>query len=201
MYKRKSPCDKSNDVTKMKTYICDSCNKPFSTKSNLTKHIKRTYCNQSSISSDLSEKIHDNTVKGDQIDHICYYCEKKFSRADNLMRHINKSCYVKKQLDGEKEMIFQKLLEKITLQDERITTLEEENKVLKQASVMNNTTNNTTNTTNNTTTTNNNSHNNYVQNNYNNIKLVAFGEEDLSYITDFILVMRIQNIIMYTFQI
>jgi 5-methylcytosine-specific restriction endonuclease McrA len=58
----------------------------------------------------------------------CLYCNKIFNRKDNHTRHIKNYCKVKKNLDNEKEKIFNLLLAK----DEIINKKEKENEELKQ---------------------------------------------------------------------
>lgn len=128
--------------------------------------------------------------------HICNYCKKSFTRNYTLQQHINHSCKVKQQHDDEKEEIFQKLIQQMEEQTKEIHQIKRENKQLKQqlSSIIPSGSTNISNTTNanttNANTTNNTINNNQkiqnIQNNniQNNIKLVAFGQEDLSYITD-----------------
>jgi hypothetical protein len=126
----------------------------------------------------------------------CKYCSQKFSRKDALVRHIDKFCKVKKGKDAEDKDTLQKLLlefeqqkkafeifkqesekKQIALNNEnqkfkkKITTLETQ---IKKSG--NNITNIDKQQVNNV--------DKQINNNNNNIKLIAFGEEDLSYITD-----------------
>jgi regulator of replication initiation timing len=112
---------------------------------------------------------------------VCNYCNKTFTRKNNMIRHIDKYCKIKKKIDEDKENIFNKLLEEMSIikqQNKKIIKenmdIKKENKHLKNNIVIkkNNTTNNTINNTTNNTQIN------------NNIQLVAFGKEDLSQIDD-----------------
>jgi hypothetical protein len=128
---------------------------------------------------------------------ICYYCRNSFTRMDNLNKHIKNRCKVKKSQDAEKEKIFQKLIHQM---EEKMDKIIEENKELKnklncitnsKTSTTNSGSYNTDNSTNNIQNNTNNTTNNKTINNinsqqiqHNSINLVAFGQEDLSYITD-----------------
>jgi hypothetical protein len=158
-----------------------------------------------SHSAHSSSKLRRSTHKSSN-KNICNYCKKIFSRKYTLDRHLANYCKVKQQHDNEKEEIFQKLIQQMEEQTKEIHQIKKENKQLKQqlnsiipsgSTNINNTTNaNTTNAnTTNANTTNANTTNNTINNNQkiqniqnnniqNNIKLVAFGQEDLSYITD-----------------
>ena len=139
-----------------------------------------------------SQNPHDNS--GEKSKHMCNYCLKIFTRADNLSRHIDKYCRIKKQQEAEKEVIFQGLLAKMDQQDQFMNILQVQNQqILAENSLLKNkldnfevksgnninfsNINSTTNTLNNKTI------NNNLQNNFN-IRLVAFGQEDLSYLTE-----------------
>jgi hypothetical protein len=120
---------------------------------------------------------------------ICNYCKKTFSRKYTLDRHLANYCKIKKQHDDEKEQIFQRLITQLKEQDEEIKNLKEQ-----LSSITPSNTNGTTITHNDSSKTTNkniqNNTNNTINNIdnsqkiQNNIKLVAFGEEDLSYITN-----------------
>ena len=142
----------------------------------------------------------------------CSYCNKTYSSKYTLERHINESCKVKKANDAEKENIFKLLLEKDKENKDKISQLEEQNKLLmdkidkliniketpkstkslKSSKITNNNqqitnTNNTNNTNNNQKITSNTLNNNQnITNNTqnNNIVMVNFGKEDLSIIDE-----------------
>lgn len=97
----------------------------------------------------------------------CEYCLSYFSRSSTLRRHINNSCKVKKCRSDEKEdtyKIIQEMKNKINQLEKQINNNSSD--INSHNNSNNNTINNITNITN------------------NNINLVAFGNEDLSYITD-----------------
>jgi hypothetical protein len=153
-------------------------------------------------------------LKLDQIEPIinelqCSYCKSIFTYKSALTRHIQYRCKVKKAEDLKKEEIIQeelkkddminKLLEQLNIQNKQLNIqnkhLEEikeqnkeivkENKELKGSTIIGNnkctTNNNNTNNTNNTNNINNTLNNINTQNN---INIVAFGQEDLSYLSD-----------------
>ena len=130
--------------------------------------------------------------------YTCSYCNKIYSSKYTLERHINDSCKVKKANDIEKENIFKLLLEKDKENKDKISQLEEQNKLLmdkidkliniKENSNSKSKSNKSSKITNNNqqiTNTNNTQNNNQkITNNTqnNNIVLVNFGKEDLSII-------------------
>jgi uncharacterized C2H2 Zn-finger protein len=127
----------------------------------------------------------------------CNYCNKSFTRNYTLQRHLRDRCKIKKQHDDEKEEIFQKLIEQMEEQNKmmeeqskEIRQIKEENQKLKSKLNSINGDNNTmdcSKTTNKNVQNNTNNTINNIDNSQkiqNNIKLVAFGEEDLSYITN-----------------
>lgn len=171
---KKKPCNKNNKAEEtnkeIKKYQCNRCNKQFTWKYTLYRH-EQKYCNKDN---------HQNNVDDSNNQNICKFCKKYLSRSDSLRRHISicknkkdddKSIeiydIIKSIPDPNKDEIFKKLLEMVNTKSEH--------------NIINvNTTNNTTNTTN---TTNNNNINNGIVNNIE-IKILPYGKEDLSYITD-----------------
>jgi len=133
----------------------------------------------------------------------CSYCTKTYSSKYTLERHINESCKIKKANDTEKENIFKLLLEKDKENKDKISQLEEQNKLLmdkidklinikktskstkltkstkstKFSKITNNNQKITSNTLNNNQNITNNTQNN-------NIVMVNFGKEDLSIIDE-----------------
>jgi hypothetical protein len=125
------------------------------------------YHNSTVISHNLpqnSAKIPQNPTKTFSFE--CNFCNKQLSRKDSLMRHLD-ICKVKSNIEASKEKVFIKLLKEV--------------KELK-TQINNNTNTNNTNMNNTNTNTHSNNTNNISQTN--NIKLVAFGKEDLSYISE-----------------
>ena len=114
----------------------------------------------------------------------CVYCSKTFSRHDSLSRHISERCDIKKKQDSEKERIFQKLIQQMEKQHNEIKKLQEQNSELKTKISGIKITKNIKGSKISIKNTDNRKIINNTQNNFNNIKLVAFGQEDLSYITD-----------------
>lgn len=177
VYKRKKPCKNNN------MFSCSKCKKNFSTKFNLSRHQEK-YCKY-----ELKKNKSDKTF-------ICSYCNDQFSRKYTMERHIKSRCEIKRKLDTDKEEIYNKLIKQLKKQNKKIEKLENDllnkeietycndekdihqNKGKKHIStIKEQTINNINNFNNNVNNTLN------VQNNYN-IKLVAFGQEDLSYIDD-----------------
>lgn len=162
----------------MVIYTCATCNKVFKLKGDYTRHLnKKIPCSPKTI-----ESCKDSPKTIEQIPTkpihklnplMCRYCNRIFSRKDVLNRHLVDRCKVKKSMDSAKEQLFQKLLTEceelkgiVKTQDERIKALEKEKSDTKQ--IIGHQTNTHIQT----------------QNNILNIKLVAYGKEDLSSIPD-----------------
>ena len=140
--------------------------------------------------------------------YYCYYCKKNFSSKSTLTRHQKANCKVKKDNDERKENIFKLLLEKDKENKDKISQLEEQNKLfekqnkllmdkidklinIKETSKLSKSTksskitNNNQRITNTSNTMNNNQKiTNNTLNNNNNIVMVNFGKEDLSIIDE-----------------
>jgi len=144
----------------MNSYKCNTCNKIFNRKWNLIRHEnKKNPCTITPPTT--ANSTPPKTAKLRQIIK-CNYCHKEFTRKDSLNKHLKSRCKIKKQIELDKEEIFQSLIKKVE-------QLEKQNNEL--SLTINNT--NSNNTINNTQI-----------NNNNNIKLVAFGKEDMSFIVD-----------------
>ena len=145
-------------------YECHKCDMPFKYKSDYERHLKRK------IPCSNEEKI-------EQLKHkkTCKHCNKVFSRSDCVLRHLEK-CTIKIQKDkeSEKETILMKMLKEMQEKDiERQKEMQEMKQKIAQLE--------TRPLTNNSI----NSNNNNIQNNINNdIKIIAYGKEDMSYITN-----------------
>ncbi len=73
----------------MSDLLCTKCNKEFSSKGNLTKHIKVVHKVQNNDNKVVSNKIQiENKVQDDDDKLICNFCHKKSSRLDNLKKHL-----------------------------------------------------------------------------------------------------------------
>lgn len=104
----------------------------------------------------------------------CKYCCKTFSRETNMYRHMRNNCRVKKEEDGKRKDIYQRLLNL----EEKCHLLENNNNNLRKKVVMfeqniNNTVN-IDNSVNNVSNT-----NNINKGTINNIVLVGYGNEDM----------------------
>ena len=137
-------------------YICELCKREFKQKSQLVNHNKRK-----------------NPCVSKNIELLCGYCGLSFVNKYSLKRHETKNC--KKQSTNNLEIIYKELLEQFKIQNDKIIQLENENKKIKEK--LSKTKINTTINSN----SNNNNNNNITNNNY--INIVAFGKEDISFIT------------------
>ena len=167
----------------MVEYKCNRCCKLYKNKFDYNRHLNRQKPCAIQTPNDTTEhqyntSIKDNTVQNynsintDQTpiiekEHICKYCKSSFTRNWSLLRHIDMRCAKKKDIDEEKEEKFNILLQELK-------------EIKKEMIVLKN------NATNNNIIKNNNNNNNInntqnIQNNNNiNIKLVAYGKEDIT---------------------
>jgi uncharacterized C2H2 Zn-finger protein len=142
----------------MVLYECETCGKNFQRKSNYISHLNRKIqCTPILVENQVATANVDvsNSLQ-------CQYCKETFTRKDSLKRHVDNRCKLKIKFEVEK------------LKQEIIEIKEKNNKtenITTNTSNINGNNNHVNNTTNNTTT------------NYN-TKLVAFGDEDLSFIAD-----------------
>jgi uncharacterized C2H2 Zn-finger protein len=198
----------------MTQYSCNKCGKIFKQKNDHRRHVnKKIACvkvdhipceNQDNMiqTPHKSTKFHktstqkpQNSTQNNEKDVNglkCNYCQKSFARSDSLNRHIKTYCRVRKNQNDEKELL-DKLLEEMRKQNgemqrqrEEIDKLKEINQVITQNQHSNN--NNNNNNNNNIQINNNNiqnqQNNNNIQINNNNIKILSFGKEDVSHITN-----------------
>lgn len=132
------------------------------------------------IKSKPTKNTHINSThhKKTHLIYKCEYCEKIYSRKDSLTRHINGFCKKKneKESQNEKDIILLKLLKEM---EEQKSLLLNQMQNLKNelAEVKKNTLRQASNTQNTNTQNNINNQNTIINNN--NIKLIAFGKEDL----------------------
>lgn len=156
------------------SYICPNCQKTFSDKRYLTRHIESSVCTKKHICEDCQKEFSSaanlrqhnnrknpctptNAPSADTSDtNKCIYCEKNFARPYSLRRHLE-ICPMKNN-----QTFLTNLVEKQQLQI---------NQLLEAVKQPNITVNNTVN---------NNNNNNLQQNMYVNVKLCSFGKEDLS---------------------
>lgn len=144
----------------MVEYKCGKCNKVFSRKSHYEYHKNRKIsCIPSSRST--AHVICQNNASKSQ----CSYCNKKFSRTDSLNRHISKYCKIKANQDNQKEDLLQILINDMAEMKEEICRLKSEKKYVRI--------------------------NTKIENQFNqqniinaNIRLLAFGKEDITHIVD-----------------
>lgn len=109
----------------MVIYKCDICNKIFKQKSHLTDHKNRKKpCkiiepnraiiepNEPNEKDTNDTNIPENSVKLEP-KIKCVYCNKQFVYKNSLIKHLNNRCKIKRNLDFQKEEIFNDLLNKI----------------------------------------------------------------------------------------
>ncbi len=178
-----------------RSHICPNCNKQFKRKSHFDNHIhnRKKQCSDNKVKVAKSDAANDNDIADPNLgksalpstqvalystqlaekpNHVCNHCHQSFCRNSVLIRHLDKYCKVKKYDDNEKETIYQQLLKEMEDMKRRLET-----------GMITNTSNNQGNQQINTVVNSNN--NNQITNNSNvNIKIVAFGNEDTSFITD-----------------
>ncbi len=110
------------------------------------------------IENDTENHIFSNTENGCH----CEYCHKSFTTKRSMLRHIKKTCKVRQSIETKEQQI-QELVKRIEQMEEQI----HDNGPTNQIQTLNN----------HCSTMNNNQFNN-------SFKLNAFGDEDISYITD-----------------
>ena len=147
-------------------HVCDKCNKSFRYNSDYKRHIDRkNSCQKEEKQLQFKQRK------------TCEYCNKIFARSDALPKHllICKSKLVKDkgtEKDKEKEIILKQFMDEMQAMRQQIAELKEHKTIVNGNIIegdMNNTTNNT---------------NNLQQNIHNDIKIIAYGKEDLSFITN-----------------
>jgi len=190
----------------MVEYKCDKCQKTFDKKHNYDVHANRKYsCYKNNQPVPEIYRIIPNNIKNiNSVDKItqCNYCKQTFSQISSLNRHLNDRCKVKKEDIDKKEEIYQLLIKQMEEskkemeeRKKQIQMMEETNKrmlneitelkkQIKKGTSTNNSNNGVINNIDEQNITNNNTNN--QQNNIKqlNINLIAYGKEDLSFITD-----------------
>lgn len=189
-----------DNITQFK---CPDCSKTYSNKSNLKRHLKCVHLTKIDLlqnphsEGDLTQKLVLSNVASENnlnlqhqkapnlvsfkngTDKICHYCNKPFTRKYSVIRH-QKSCKDKLKYD-EDTKIHQ--LEEMVIKLN--ATLKEQNKEIKELKQLSsNIINNNINTDNSIKNINVNNivNNNHIQNNIS-IDLLAFGKENLDFIT------------------
>jgi len=129
----------------------------------------------------VPQNIEETLIESHYTNLTCSYCNKEFSRKDNLIRHQKNGCRQKNKQDKEKPLL--NLQEENLAKDKAYAALREEIEQMKlliealQAEKTNNTVNAKNINSNNNTTI-------QTINNNNDIKVIAFGTEDLYSILD-----------------
>ena len=93
-------------------HICDSCEKQFKSRQNLSYHVEHGAC-----------KV---------LGYHCKYCNKGFTASPNMYVHMKDNCKVKKQDDIEKAQIYERLLKLEEENDElkkKVVTLEKNSQI------------------------------------------------------------------------
>ncbi len=121
----------------MEKYICVKCEKIFSHKHHLENHlnkknpcdnlIKREECENNKEKKIINAKTLNEYLNKCQ----CVYCEKKFTAKNSVLYHIKNSCKKVKEIEQEKQRIFEDLKKKEE-ENQKIRQLEEEIKKLKE---------------------------------------------------------------------
>lgn len=179
---------------------CDKCGSKFSSISNLNKHLKKkTPCDATfnciNCNKDFSNRtdLNNHMLKVCKVKYKCLVCNKDFTTNSNLKKHARNKC--NKKIDEDTEKIL----------NSKINDLE--NKLMELMAVANiklkDTNTTTTDTTVNATAINtvnqnqnNISHNSYCHNTNmtNNTYVNNFGEEEIDYITQEMILGYVQNI-------
>lgn len=173
----------------MPNYKCDRCSKSYKFKGDYIRHINRKKLCISNKEEDISDDSIDPanvihqciTIEPVIVIHQCTLCNKVFSRIDALTRHKAKYCKQQKldtkiieakMTDIVEEM--QEMKSKQEKKDLELQQIKEELMRLKEESNMKNVKVSSVQNANN------------IQNinNHNEIKIIAYGKEDLSFITD-----------------
>lgn len=172
--------DGKNNVNneKILQYKCAKCNSEFSTKGNLAKHLnKKIPCDEKKQMQEIKRK--------------CTGCNKIFFSQQSLNYHIDGRCKILNDKHIENADFLKSELQK---KDEELNDIKgliiqlqkdfENFKQVKSNSSTDTVVNGTANIQHAETINNNTINNNTIQNIHNEIKILAYGKEDLSHITD-----------------
>jgi len=180
----------------MVQYTCDRCEKIFNIKTHYVNHKNRKFpckikkksnCVHIDISTKIDQNIKKIPSKVSKIDtqmnttdtqiyiknikkkeklYNCEYCLKNFTTNSSMRRHIKSWCKIKKKHDDKEKKLLQLEIKELRKQNNKIIKLlNKQNRETVINNTMNITQNNNTNITN------------------NQVKIVAFGEEDLDQIS------------------
>lgn len=98
----------------MVTYTCEKCNKVFNQKVHYTTHLNKKNPCMPTVSiayNELNkEPLTSKIVKEKMDNNLCPYCDKTFTRKDTIVQHMKNHCKILKQMESERETIFQQLL-------------------------------------------------------------------------------------------
>jgi hypothetical protein len=165
----------------MVQYKCEQCNKTFYQKSNYNTHLNRK--RPCSKLQQNAANLQQNAVKNDEVVangcKQCQYCNRIFTRMSSLNVHIKDRCKVKREQENQKEELFKELVQEMRKQNDEIKEMKEEIKKLKTENYNYKQVNQTI-----ITQTNNIQNQQNIQINNNNVKILSFGKEDISHITD-----------------
>ncbi len=157
---------------------CDKCNKTYYSIYTLKRHMENSCVDKPDTN------VTEDSIKDDNIPshtYMCKYCKNTFSRSDSLNRHIAKYCRIKNQIEVDKETIYKELIVEINelkQQNSKIDEMKREISVLKESTSVNRDMNS------NNINSNNVINNGKIENNNYDIKVIAFGQEDLYSIID-----------------
>jgi len=172
----------------MVEYLCNICGKKFKQRTDYNRHLNRKNpCKSSKHNENIdTQKIHKNTQEIHNDTQkckkwICNYCKKDFTTNSSYNRHMSKFCKIKKEQDNAKEDLLQKLIKEMAEMKEVIKQNNEEINKLKRESKKNI---QNVNSIQNADKIQNNTQNNILSNTVNNIKIIAYGKEDLSHLLE-----------------
>ncbi len=102
------PHNGSNDTQNLKLYKCSNCDKTYTRLWTLNRHIRNSSC--AVLLTENSGIHHSSSSLQSTFVNICSYCGKKFARNDILNRHVTKYCKVQKDIEKQKEELYERVL-------------------------------------------------------------------------------------------